>query len=345
LLGPEQGVASAMQQVLLTGGVLRPNGFELGEGKYYEAAKLVRLDLVSGKAEELLCFNQPNEHYPAEYPNLQFTAGCVDGDKLWLPTDTELHCYAYPSLEKLKVFSHPFFHNCHSVSINQGKLVVTSTGLDLVAILDKESGEVLELINAEGKETWHRFSPDVDYRIVYSTRPHDCHPNYIFELENKLWVTRCTQEDAVCLTDTGKRIDVSGKKRPTSVHDGVVDDDRIIFTTVDDGIIIVNSKNLEIEKVIDLAQLEGRKRPRGWCRGILLDGQTLYVAFSKLRKTRTKSRLAWLNRFSDEEPYSTCSVVEVDLKKPRVVREFLLPAGMMDAIYSILPEPGVSQML
>ncbi len=328
-----------MRRVLLTGGVMRPDGFELGEGKYYEAAKLVRLDLESGEVQQLLCFDQPNDHYPAEHPNLQFTAGCVDGDKLWLPTDTELHCYSYPELQRIKTISHPCFHNCHSVTIMHGRLVVTSTGLDLVVTLDRDTGAILDIVNTDGKATWHRFSPDVDYRMVHSTRPHDCHPNYVFELKGRLWVTRCTQEDAVCITDVSQRIDVSGKKRPTSVHDGIVDGDRIIFTSVDDGIVIADAVTLQTRKVIDLGKLEGRNRPRGWCRGILLDGQTLYVAFSRLRRTRTKSRLSWLDRFVDPQPFETSSVLAVDLEKPRVIREYLLPAGMIDAIYSVLPEP------
>lgn len=331
-----------MRRVLLTGGVMRPNGFELGDGKHYEAAKLVRLDLDSGVAEELLCFDQPNQHYPSEHPNLQFTAGCVEGDKLWLPTDTELHCYAYPGLERLRTISHPCFQNCHSVTLIDGKLIVTSTGLDLVVILDKGSGAVLEILNTDGKETWHRFDRDTDYRLVHSTRPHDCHPNYVFQLDGKLWVTRCTQEDAVCLRDVQVRIDVSGLKRPTSVHDGIVDGDRILFTTVDDCIVVADRRTLKIERVIDLARVEGRKRPRGWCRGLLLDGQTLYVAFSRLRRTRTKSKLSWLDRFADKHPYETSSVLAVDLVGPSVIKEFLLPVGMIDAIYSILPEPSTT---
>jgi hypothetical protein len=220
-------------------------------------------------------------------------------------------------------------------------LIVTSTGLDLIATLDKKTGELIDLVDANGKETWHRFSPDIDYRLIHSTRPHDCHPNYSFELDGQLWITRCTQEDAVCLSDMSRRIDVSGAKRPTSVHDGIVDRNRIIFTTVDAGIVIADSKSLGVEKVIDLARLEGRRRPRGWCRGILLEGRTLYVAFSKLRKTRTPSRLAWLKHFAAKEPYETSSVLEVDLEVPRVVREFLLPEGMIDAIYGVLREPVV----
>jgi hypothetical protein len=329
-----------MRRLLLTGGVMRPDGYELGEGKHYEAAKLVRVDLDSGGAEELLRFDQPGQHYPSEHPNLQFTAGCVDGDTLWLPTDTELHCYTYPGLERIKTFSHPCFQNCHSVALIDGKLMVTSTGLDLVVILNKDSGAIIEILNADAKDAWHRFSRDIDYRLVHSTRPHDCHPNYVFQLEGKLWVTRCKQEDAVCLTDTKKRIDVSESKRPTSVHDGIVDGDRVIFSIVDGSIVIADSRSLKVQTVIDLAKLEGRKRPRGWCRGMLLDGSTLYVAFSKLRQTRTKSNLSWLSRFALNQPYETSSMLALDLDGPRVIKEFSFPAGMIDAIYSILPEPG-----
>ncbi len=326
-----------LNTLLLTGAVLRPRGFELGEGKYYEAAKLLRLELATGEVDELLRFDTPNAHYPAEHPNLQFTAGCFDGDRLWLPTDTELHCYRYPELEREKSFSHPWFHNVHSVTVTSGgQLAVTSTGLDLVGLLDPHDGRCVELLNAEGKPVWHRFSADEDYRVVHSTRPHDCHPNYVFELDGDLWVTRCTQEDAVSLRDTRRRIDVASSKRPISVHDGLVTERHILFTAVDGSIILADRESLNVVEVIDLNANEPQHPVVGWCRGIHLDGDILYLGFSKLRRTRSTSRLRFLRRFTGSAPHDGCTVRAYDLANRRTIRDYRLPAGSLDAIYSIL---------
>ena len=93
--------------LLITGGVLRENGFELGEGKYYGCAKLLRLNTETAAVEELLAVDEGNENFPDVYPNLEFTVGSVEADQLWLTTDTEIRLYNYPALKLLKTFSHP----------------------------------------------------------------------------------------------------------------------------------------------------------------------------------------------------------------------------------------------
>ena len=327
------------RRILVSGGLERPNGFELGDGKFYEAAKLCALDLESGETEELLSVSEGNEHYPEEHPNLQFTAGCFDGDRLWLPTDTELRCYTYPGLVLERTVSHPFFQNIHSVHVIQGKLVATSTGLDLVAVLDPGTGEPLELINAEGKDTWHRFFDDVDYRLVHSTRPHDVHPNFVFEWDGAMWVTRCGPEDAVCLSDFSKRIDISGDDKTISVHDGHVVGERVYFTSVDGCLCVGDPETCRIVETIDLMELEPERVARGWCRGFAFDGDLVHVGFSRFRKTRNKGKLAWLTGFS-KKVLEAASVVTYDLVARKRVREYLLPEDSVHAIYGVLGAPS-----
>ena len=62
-----------MAKLLLSGGCLRPNGFELGEGKYYDKASLVQLDLDTGEFTTVLSKDDGGKNYPVEHPNLQFT--------------------------------------------------------------------------------------------------------------------------------------------------------------------------------------------------------------------------------------------------------------------------------
>lgn len=333
-------------KILITGGVLRPNGFELGEGKYYGCAKLLRLDTVSGAIEELLRFDDGGENYPDEYPNLEFTVGDVEENGLWLPTDTEIRLYDYPRLRLCKVFSHPCFHNVHSVVAHGDELYVTSTGLDLVVILDKGDGSIKELINVEGKPVWHRFSPDVDYRKVHSTRPHDCHPNFVFFLgEDEPWVTRCTQEDAVSIRDMRRRIDVSGIRRSVSVHDGHIYQDKIYFTHVNGALAIYDKNTLALADLLDLTKLHGFGGMRGWCRGLLFDGGICYVAFSRLRKTRRLEKIAWVKKqLGVSEALDQASILAIDLAERRILADYRIPAGMIDAIYSLLPEPAMTDV-
>jgi hypothetical protein len=61
------------KRILLTGGVLRENGFELGEGKYYGCAKLLALDVETGATEHLLSISEGNANFPDVHPNPQLT--------------------------------------------------------------------------------------------------------------------------------------------------------------------------------------------------------------------------------------------------------------------------------
>ncbi len=329
-----------MPKILITGGQQRENGFELGEGKYYKAAKLLRLDTETGVFEELLSFTDGKENYPDEYPNLEFTVGAVEDDKLWLPTDTEVRLYNYPDLELLKIISFPFFHNIHHVAAFDDHIAVVSTGLDLIVLLSRDTLEPVEFINTEGKDPWHRFSKNTDYRKIHSTRPHDSHPNFIFKLDGDYWVTRCTQEDIVCLRDITKRVDIS-RKKTISIHDGLIVDGKIYFTEVDGTIVIVDAKTLSIVETIDLAQLDGKKSLKGWCRGILYEDDIFYVAFSRLRKTKNKKKLDWIRKAANKNMGSSDAlIVAYDLIKKRKLGEWKLPTSSIDAIYGLLPEPS-----
>lgn len=324
------------KRILISGGGLREGGFELGDGRYYDAARLLSLDLDSGEIELLLEITQANEHYPAEHPNLQFTVGCRQGEDLWLPTDTEIHRYAWPSLQRRQVISHPCFQNIHSVHYLDGRLWVTATGLDMVVVLDPDSGGILTQLNAEHKAPWHRFSPDVDYRQVHSTRPHDCHPNYVFRFDGDYWVTRCTQEDAVCLQDPTRRIDISGPDKVTSVHDGVVVGDRVYFTSVDGCLVIADPRAGRVLETIDICEEQGLGR-LGWCRGLHIEADVAYLGFSSIRRTRQTRKLAWLGSSLSRIFGREACVLAYDLTRRRLLGRYDVPHRYVDAIYGLMP--------
>jgi len=330
------------EAILITGGLLRPNGFELGEGKYYGCAKLLRLDIRTAQVETLLSIDVGNENYPDEYPNLEFTVGDVDGKSLWLATDTEIRHYSYPTLDLIATFSHPCFHNIHSVAVRGDELYVTSTGLDMVVVLNKRTGNILRHINTEGKLIWHRFSSEVDYRKLHSTRPHDSHPNFVFWVEDEPWVTRCTQEDAVMLRNPTIRINITGRDKPInlSVHDGIVKDGYIYFTTVDGRIVIADAATQHIANTVNITKLKGYGGLRGWCRGLYLTDEICYVGFSRFRKTMRMEKLEWIKRLMlCGETIEECSVLALDLKQPRILADYRIPRDMLDALYSVIPVP------
>lgn len=326
------------RKLLISGARERPKGFELGDGKLYGTAVLLSLDLETGQTTTLLEKSDSGDNYPGEHPNLQFTAGCTSPGTLWLPTDTEIYEVDYPSMQIRQVISHPCFQNIHSAQIIDGSLWVTSTGLDTVVQIDPQTGDVQRYFNAEHKPTWHRFSPDTDYRKVHSTRPHDCHPNYVFKHGEDYWVTRCTQEDTVALEDPGKRIDISGEGKSISVHDGVVIGDRVHFTSVDGCLVTADLVSQKVVGTVDICKEQGLGRI-GWCRGLHIEGDIVYLGFSSIRRTRQSRKLAWLGENFSKVLGKPACVIEYDVRKHEMLRRIDIKNHALDAIYGILDEP------
>jgi len=328
-----------VKSVLITGAQQREGALELGDGKQYQAALLLRLNLDTGEVSELIQKSDGGENYPDEYPNIEFTAGCLCDHELYLCTDTEIFIYKYPELELITCISHPAFQNIHHVYPRNEDILIANTGLDMIVRLDKKSHEIMEYMNVQHKDAWHRFDQKVDYRKVHSTKPHDSHPNYVFEFNDSIWATRCIQKDAVNLSDSNDKIDVNSDSNAV-IHDGIVQDGKIYFTSVDGHVIIVDQKTKKVLEKINLNIIEKSRSPLGWCRGLHIENDHALVGFTRLRKTKIKENVRWVKHFvkGDSKVLNT-RVVLYDLRSKQKVREFAMPAEKIHAIYSILSEP------
>ena len=56
-----------------------------------------------------------------------------------------------------------------------------------------------------------------------------------------------------------------------------------MFTTVDGKVVIADTRTLAVTEVIDLRDMHDKDLLLGWCRGLLLDGDRLWVGFSRMR--------------------------------------------------------------
>lgn len=321
-----------MDKLLITGGAQRPDAAKLGEGRRYHSAYLVEIDFDTGMAKEILSITKGNENYPDEIPNITFTCCTLEGDRLYLCSESEVFVYRYPELELIISASYGFFQNCHHVAPIADYVAVVSTGLDLIAFLDRETLQPVRLVNSLGKDPWHRFSSEVDYRKVHSTKPHESHPNFVFMLDGEPWATRFNQKDAVCLSDMSQRIDI-GLER---VHDGHVVGNFVYFTTVDGKIVCVDKASKDIKEVIDLNEIGDEDVPLGWCRGLLIEGDIAYVGFTRIRQTAVKENVKWLLSHVGRKNNLPSRIAKYDLVKRCKLGEVELPRGVIDAVYSVV---------
>lgn len=66
----------------------------------------------------------------------------------------------------------------------------------------------------------------------------------------------------------------------------------------------------------------------------------MYIAFSRLRKTRRMEKLSWVRRaLKLGDMIDDTSVLAIDLGRREIIGDYRLGRDIIDAVYTILPEP------
>jgi hypothetical protein len=307
------------------------------EQRLYEAALILRLDTSLGTARLEVEYKGTPEVVASDESSHLFKSGTLVGNKLYTCTSTEVLIFELPGFKRIGYVSLPCFNDVHHVSpTHDGNLMVANTGLDMVVKFTPE-GHVMAEWAVLGGDPWSRFSRNIDYRKVDSTKPHQSHPNGVFQLGEEIWVTRLSQKDAVCLTTAGRRINIE-VQRP---HDGLVWGDRVYFTTVDGRIVIANRHNLAIEKIVDLHEIHRVRHQEdtllGWCRGVLpLDERRVWVGFTRVRKTKFKENVLWIKHAFKEKERAT-HIGLYDIVEGKCLQEIELERFGLNVLFGIYP--------
>lgn len=301
----------------------------------YEAALILEVDVAAGDARVVFEYRSPPEAGPSEDPTILFKSGTLRGDRLYLCTQTELLILGLPTFERLGYISLPLFNDVHHVlPTPQGTLLVANTGLDMVLELSA-SGEILRMWNVLGEDPWARFSPSIDYRRIRTTKPHLAHPNHVFLVGEDVWATRFEQRDAICLTAPGRRIDI-GLER---IHDGIVHEGLVYFSTVDGHVAVADPALCRVIEVIDLNELHDGSTQLGWCRGLMPDGDGLWVGFSRIRPTKFRENVGWVLRGFKRDLGT--HIARYDLRQRVCTAEILVEDVGLSAVFSIFPAAGI----
>ena len=320
--------------LLITGGQQRrPRTITAGSGHWYKYSlgRLLNVDTAGGTITDVMSYESPPEVVADEEPAILFKQGTLEGDRLYLTTQTEVIIYRYPALAVEHYISLPQFNDVHHVRpTSRGTLLVVNTGLDQVLELDYE-GTVLKEWNSLGKDPWERFDRETDYRKVSSTKPYESHPNHVFTIDDEVFVTRFKQKDAVSVEDHSRRIDIGVER----VHDGVTFGDHIYFTAVNGHIAVVDKETLETVEMVDLAEIESSNRLLGWCRGIAPDEDGVWVGFSRLRPTAVRENIAWVK--SGFRKSMGTHIARYNLKTRTLEQRIELEEHDFNAVFSIFP--------
>jgi hypothetical protein len=329
-----------MHSLYIVGGQQRQARPLLARSSWYDYGQglVLRVDLASGRAETCLEYVSPPEVRAEGEPPILFKCATLEGERLYVCTHSEVLIYTVPAFERVGYVTLPRFNDVHHVRPTPaGNLLITNTGLDSVMEVTLD-GQVLHEWGVLGDDPAERFPRDMDYRKVVSTKPHRSHPNNTFYLNDEVWVTRFEQKDAVSLTGPRERIQIGVER----LHDGVLDGDRIYFTSVKGDVVIVNARSRTVERVVELTQFHPEGTILGWCRGLLVDEERVWIGFSHIRPTKFRENLGWLAKGFRWSMATHLGCY--DLARNRLVAEVELESHGLDAVFSIFdaaPLPGV----
>lgn len=324
-----------MRNLYVTGGRQRQRLVKAEEEwNLYEKALILKVNVEDGTAACCVEYQSPPDACPPERASFLFKTGTLAGKTFYVCTGTEVLVYELPHFRQIGYVSLPCFNDVHHVTPGaNGNLLVANTGLDMVVEFNL-SGSVVRQWNVLGGDPWGRFSKDVDYRKVATTKPHRAHPNHVFQIGSDIWVTRGDLSDAISLTQPSLRIPLGS----VCVHDGHLYKGRLYFSTVDGTIVIVDPATRETIDVIDLKQIENPERALlGWCRGLLIvDEHKVWVGFTKVRKTKFREKVNWVKHvFHDMESPTHIALYDINSKK--LLRNIDLEGYGLNVLFSIFP--------
>jgi hypothetical protein len=333
-------MSGAASPLWIVGGEQKLTFVEQEEWNKFKTAVVSKVE--GDRVERVFEYRSPPEHCPDDAASHLFKAATIEGDTIWLCTQTEVLECSFPDFTLRRTLSLPCFNDLHHVTPGpNGHLFIAVTGLDAVAEITRD-GELVRLTDVLGGDVWDRFSRDVDYRKVPTTKPHLAHPNYVFFLDGRPWVTRFAQRDAVPLDGLGGE---AGGRRPFPIeiegcHDGNLDAEapgRLCFTTVDGHLVRFDVRTGEREVTDFNGLTPDDDRPLGWCRGLLPFGDRAWVGFTRIRQTKLRQNLSWIRHGFREAPWERrpTRIALYDLEKPALLREIHLEDAGMNAVFSI----------
>jgi hypothetical protein len=308
---------------------LRPLSAGNSNWNGYDEGVILRIRPSTEDWRECVSYISPPDVCAPENSAITFQAGTIQDRVLYVCTQTEVLIYKLPAFEQIDYLSMPFFNDLHHVHPTPtGTLLIANAGLEMVLEMTL-AGEVCNVWNVLGEEPW-QLSSETDFRKV-NTKPHRSHPNYLFYIDSEPWATRFHQGDAISLRQPDKRIEISNER----IHDGVVHNGKIYFTSVNGWIYVANSSTLMIDEAINLNDINPEETLLGWCRSLFVDGDKLWVGFSRIRPTKWRENVTWLMRgFKSVKP---THIACYDLAKRECVMEVNLEPMGLNAIYSIFP--------
>ncbi len=335
-------------KIIVVGGRQRRKALDLDEWHAYEFGVIASVDRETLEVEVVVEYQTPPDFCADEKPSIVFKAGdyCANRHAIVLCTQTEIIEYDVRNWTQSFYYSHPSFNDLHhacydqTTSESRQRLLVANTGLDQVIQIeqDKTQWENSAIVNqwtTGTVPTWDKYDSTIDYRKVATTKPHESHPNYVFQRGEHFFATRFHQQDAMDLQRQQPVFQI-----PTgNPHDGIVRDENVFFTTTNGHVVRCVFDDPPEIKNFDLNLISRHNELLGWCRGLCFENNThAWVGFSRIRPTWIRKNLSWIKQgFQSKGEYGTrpTRIALYDLEAGRLLQEVGLEPAGINAVFAI----------
>jgi hypothetical protein len=275
-----------------------------------------------------LVWETPLGEGPGPGAHQEFTSGCLaDPTTLVQPTHTEVLWIDLRSFRVVHRVTSPWFHALHSAALDgQGGLLLTSASLGAVLRVDP-SGRVTG--QALGGEVLPEVAPR-DHRALGhdALKPHEWHPNCAERgLDGQTIHVTCFGRSATRRLADGVETPLGGIP-----HDGRPRGGRVWFTRIDGQVLWTDLERTQVLGRFDLASHSARRL--GWCRGVEVVEDRLFVGFTQLRSTQHREVLRWLLQGERGRKEPT-RVLVLDRQEGRVLQTFLVGNAAGGTLYGL----------
>jgi len=298
----------------------------------YDRGVIGVIDLTTGEITQALSYEPSTEEWDWRSQNVNFKYGTLARDgNLLVVTENEVLHVELPSFKVLATYSSPEFNDLHSVHEFDDSWALTCTGRDLVLFM--RDGQVQSQRIDTKTATWVE-DPNpavIDWRELH-TQPHDTHPNYLWEQDGDVWVTRGNRGDIVRV---GSHDSVSISE--TVTHDGSFQAGSWWATSVDGYVYELDSQQRLLRAIHVAGALEPKDLRPGWCRSVHVGPSAIAVGFSALRPSRLRRNLEWLATGGQYRDKAPTQIAFFDRTDETYLGSIQTEAIEMQSVFSIIP--------
>jgi hypothetical protein len=295
------------------------------------------LDAETGEILHRHEYETPPELRARPWHKVQFTGfNLADDGGIYACSHTEIVRFDdWPPSEPAGRITLPGFNDLHHCIPWDGGLAVANTGLETVDHVSLDGDLLHRWDLLDGRPGSRRIDPDCDYRRIPDTKPHHLHANHLWVRNGELWVTQLRGPGVERVTGGRRRITFEAGKP----HDGRYIGGRLVFTTVNGRVVLVDPDSLETLAAHDLTAMTPGAKILGWCRGICEDPRNpnrYFVAFSSLRSSLWRD-YGFRIKYGHQRIPSR--IVLYDVERGEVVKSFLMTESHSLVLFQLVALP------